>query len=318
MRVLVTGGAGFIGANLCRALAAAGHQPVVLDDLSTGSKENLASVPVELVVGSILDVATVDEVVRETDSVVHLAARASVPRSLADPVAAHAVNATGTIAVLDAVRRATTRPHVIVASSSSVYGANPTLPKHEGLMVAPISPYAASKLAAEAAALAYQRSFDVPVLALRFFNVFGPLQDAGHAYAAVVPAFVSAALEGRPIVVHGDGHQTRDFTFVGTVIAVLVDALTRGVTDAEPVNLAFGTRTEILDLARLVIEIAGVHVPIEHADPRPGDVRDSQADPARLLARFPGVDPVPLDEGVRATVEWYRGARTGQDAVGAQ
>src|SRR5262249_28671293 len=149
---------------------------------------------------------------------------------------------------------------VIVASSSSVYGANPTLPKHEELATLPLSPYAASKLATEAYALAYQHSFGVPTLAFRFFNVFGPLQPAGHAYAAVVPAFVSAALEGRPLTMHGDGKQSRDFTFVDTVTEVLADAVGRRVTSTSPVNLAFGTRTDLLTLVAELEAIVGTRL----------------------------------------------------------
>ncbi len=195
MKVLVTGGAGFIGANLCRSLADAPHVTgvVALDDLSTGRKDNLAGLSdVELVEGSILDADVLDQLVDGVSSIVHLAARPSVPRSLADPLATHRVNATGTMEVLEAARRHDLK-HVIVASSSSVYGANPTLPKREDMATLPVSPYAASKLAAESAALAYGRSFGLPVLAFRFFNVFGPLQAADHAYAAVVPTFVAAA-----------------------------------------------------------------------------------------------------------------------------
>src|SRR5262249_38428039 len=161
--------------------------------------------------------------------VVHLAARPSVPRSIQDPMATHRVNATGTMEVLEAARRAG-RPHLIVASSSSVYGANPGLPKHEQLATLPMSPYAASKLATRSYALAYQRSFDLPVLVFRFFNVFGPLQAASHAYAAVVPAFVSALLREEPLIVHGDGQQTRDFTFVETVARIIEAAIRRRVT----------------------------------------------------------------------------------------
>ena len=199
LNVVVTGGAGFIGANLCRALSGReGFGPVVaLDDLSTGHRSNLDGVGgVELVEGSILDARLLDEVVGPADAVVHLAARPSVARSIEDPLASHLTNATGTVAVLEAARRGG-RPHVVVASSSSVYGANPALPKREDMAARPVSPYAASKLAAESYALAYGASFGLPVLAFRFFNVFGPLQGADHAYAAVVPAFISAALAGR-------------------------------------------------------------------------------------------------------------------------
>src|SRR4051794_9960011 len=183
MRVVVTGGAGFVGANLCRALSAAGVTDVVaLDDLSTGFRSNLAGVPAELVEDTILDPGVLDRTFAGAAAVVHLAARPSVPRSVRDPLASHEANATGTMLVLEAARRAG-NPPVVVASSSSVYGANPTLPKTEDLVAMPMSPYAASKLATESYALAHSRSFGLPVLAFRFFNIFGPLQPAGHAYA---------------------------------------------------------------------------------------------------------------------------------------
>jgi UDP-glucose 4-epimerase len=306
--VLVTGGAGFIGANLCRELAGApGTGPVVaLDDLSTGNADNLADVDgVELVEGSILDAAVLGPLVAGASAVVHLAARASVPRSLEDPAATHEVNATGTLAVLEAARHAG-GPHVVVASSSSVYGANTTLPAGEDLAPLPLSPYAASKLAAEAYSLSYARSFSVPVLVFRFFNVFGPLQPAGHAYAAVVPAFMAAALEGAPVPVHGDGRQTRDFTFVGSVVRVITDAVGRGVTAPGPVNLAFGGRASLLDLIATLGDVLGHELATDFGPSRAGDVRDSQADQTRLRALFPDVEPVSLSDGLRATAQWFR------------
>ncbi len=195
---------------------------------------------------------------------------------------------------------------MIVASSSSVYGANPTLPKHEGLAPRPVSPYAASKLATESYALAWAASFGLDVLAVRFFNVFGPLQPAGHAYAAVVPAFVDAALAGRPLPVHGDGTQSRDFTFVGSVCAVLADAVARRVSDPEPMNLAFGTRVTLLEVIAELEAILGHSVDVEHQPTRAGDVPHSQADTTRLRSLFPDVEPVALAEGLRATVDWFR------------
>ena len=305
----MTGGAGFIGANLCRALAAdpAIAEVVALDDLSTGHRHNLEPIEgVGLVEGSILDRALLDRVFEGADAIVHLAARPSVPRSLTDPMASHLTNATGTMEVLEAARRGS-RPHVVVASSSSVYGANPTLPKREDMATMPASPYAAGKLAAEAATLAYGRSFGLPVLAFRFFNVFGPLQDAGHSYAAVVPAFIDAALRGDPLPVHGDGGQTRDFTYVGSVVAVLHDAVNRRVTALEPVNLAFGTRVSLLELIELIEKLVGAPLPRHHSGSRPGDVRDSQADQTRVRRLFPGIEPVGLEAGLRATVEWFEG-----------
>ena len=307
MRVVVTGGAGFIGANLCRHLLATDEieSVVVIDDLSTGARSNLDGLAVDLIEGSIVDVASLDAACEGADAIVHLAALGSVPRSVADPLASHLANSTGTAMVLEAARR-----HgglqVIVASSSSVYGANPSLPKHEGLATRPISPYAATKLATESYALAWAASYDLPVLAFRFFNVFGPLQAAGHAYAAVIPAFVDAALAGRPVTVHGDGMQSRDFTYVGSVVAVLAETLLTRRTAPEPVNLAFGTRVSLLDVLSELESILGREVAREHIDTRTGDVRHSQADTTRLLSMFPHVAPVPFADGLGATVEWMR------------
>jgi UDP-glucose 4-epimerase len=303
--IVVTGGAGFIGANLSRRLREQGNDVVVVDDLSTGDLENLRDLEVTLVEGTILDPEILDVAMQDASAVVHLAARPSVPRSITDPVASHLANATGTVEVLEAARRAGNL-HVVVASSSSVYGANPTLPKREDLATMPLSPYAASKLATESYALAYQHSFGLPALAFRFFNVFGPLQAAGHAYAAVVPAFVSAALEGRPLVVHGDGKQSRDFTYVDTVTEVIADAVARGVTSTSPVNLAFGTRTDLLSLIAELETILDMGVTVEHTETRAGDVKHSQADSTRLQELFPDVVPTALPDALRATVDWFR------------
>jgi UDP-glucose 4-epimerase len=308
MRVVVTGGAGFVGANSVRALLAstAVRAVVVVDDLSTGRRGNLDGLGgVELLRGSVLDEALLDDAFAGADAVVHLAARPSVARSLEAPAATHEINATGTLRVLEAARRAGGL-YTVVASSSSVYGDSVVLPKHEGLPPAPRSPYAASKLAAEAYTLSYGACFGLPVLALRLFNVFGPLQPAGHAYAACIPAFVSAALEGRPLDVHGDGRQTRDFTYVGTVADVLVDAVVRGVTSPRPVNVAFGSRRSLLDVIAALEEILERPVAVRHTTRRRGDVRDSQADHRMLGELFPHVAPVPFPDGLRATLQWAR------------
>ena len=309
MKVIVTGGAGFIGANLCRTLVATPgiDEVVALDDLSSGSRANLDDVDgVRLVEGSILDTGVLEEVVDGAGAIVHLAARPSVPRSIVDPVASHEANATGTLRVLEAARHHG-GPPVVVASSSSVYGANPELPKHEGLVPMPVSPYAVSKLATESYALAYAHSYGLPTLAFRFFNVFGPLQAPGHAYAAVIPAFLDAALRGEPLCVHGDGGQTRDFTYVGTVCSVLAEAALRPVTAPRPVNLAFGTRVSLLEVIDLLEEQLGHSVERRHTEPRVGDVRDSQADQTALRVLFPDVQPVPLAEGLATTIDWFRG-----------
>jgi UDP-glucose 4-epimerase len=208
--------------------------------------------------------------------------------------------------VLEAAREAAA--HVVVASSSSVYGNTEVLPKSEDLPTRPMSPYAVSKLATEAYALAHQTSFDLPTLVFRFFNVYGRLQAAGHAYAAVVPAFLDAALRSEPVTIYGDGLQTRDFTYVGTVSRVLTDAVVGQVTSDAPVNLAFGTRSSLLELVALVEELLGHPVERHHVAPRRGDVRDSQASSDRLRALFPNIAATALRDGLAETLAWFRRA----------
>lgn len=308
VKVVITGGAGFIGSNLARTLGQCSDidEIMVIDDFSFGFRENLEVAPrARLIEGSILDDGLLDQAFEGVDAVVHLAARSSVPRSIAHPVAAHDVNATGTLKVLEAARRSGS-PQVIVASSSSVYGATDVLPKHEGLATRPVSPYAASKLATEAYTLAWGHSYDLPVLALRFFNVFGPLQPPLHTYAAVVPSFIHAAIEGRPLPLHGDGTQSRDFTYVESLVRVLVDAIVRRVSHLEPLNAAFGTNVSLLAVIAELEDILSRSLPVVHLPTRVGDVKRSQADSAALLALFPDVQPVSLRTGLEATVEWFR------------
>jgi UDP-glucose 4-epimerase len=308
VKVLITGGAGFIGTNLARHLLGLDKidEVLILDDLSTGFRSNLDLVPdAHFIEGSILDLDLLGRVADGTDAIVHLAARPSVPRSIADPRAAHDVNATGTLNVLEAARTAGNL-HTIVASSSSVYGANPTLPKNEGLATRPVSPYAASKLAAESYTLAWQHSYGVPTLAFRFFNVFGPLQAAGHAYAAAIPTFIDAALNDRTIPLHGDGTQSRDFTFVDTVATVIARALIARTTSPEPVNLAFGSNITLNEVIKGISKLLGREVAVDHQPSRPGDVKHSQADNSALRALLPAIEPVPFTEGLRATVDWFR------------
>jgi len=306
MRVLVTGGAGFIGGNLCRRLL---NEPGVdevrvIDDLSSGHRSALEGLQVDLHEASILDQEALAAAAEGVDAIVHLAALGSVPRSVANPIASHEANATGTLMVLEAAR-ANNNAHVILASSSSVYGANPAMPKVETLQLMPMSPYAVSKVATEQYAMAYSKCYDLPVLPFRFFNVFGPGQMPGHVYAAVVPVFLDAALRGKPLPVNGDGEQSRDFTYVGTVVETITDALVRQVTGI-PTNLAFGTRTTLNELIGLIQDLVGFPVDIGYRDSRAGDVRHSQADGQLLSANFSNVDAIDLRTGLAETLQWMK------------
>ncbi|BEL09716.1 SDR family oxidoreductase [Actinoplanes sichuanensis] len=312
MRILVTGGAGFIGANLCRELLARpGVESVtVLDDFSTGSINNIDSLPVRVIRDTILHRETVWDLVDQNDSIVHLAAQPSVPLSIMDPLWSHEINVNGTVGILEACRKF--QKALVFASSSAVYGQSQKLPISEDDAAAPVSPYAANKLAAEAYALAYASTYRFPAVAFRFFNVYGPLQSPDHPYAAVIPSFIDAALHGRPLVIHGDGSQSRDFTYVGALVSVLADAALKTVASPAPVNLAFGTRTTIADLARKIERFIGRSIDIQFARSRIGDVRDSQADHRRLRALMPEAGDSPLDLGLRATIDWFKasGQRT--------
>lgn len=307
MRVLITGGAGFIGSNLARYFnrVTPATDVRVLDDLSTGREENLAGLNVDFTRGSILDYDLLASVTADVDAVIHLAAIGSVPRSIHAPRPSHDANATGTLNVLEAARALAVR-QVIVASSSSVYGSNQTLPKSEFDWTRPMSPYAVSKQATEGYAIAYGFSYGLKTLAFRFFNVYGPGQPADHDYAAVIPRFLDAALQGRPLVVHGDGLQSRDFTYVETVCATIFDAVEREIGSLDPVNLAFGTNTPLLELISRLETALGSDLEVEHVGPRVGDVRASQSDGVRLKQLFPAIEPVGLDEGLSRTIHWFK------------
>lgn len=306
MRVLITGGAGFVGSNLARYINQISPETrlYVLDDLSTGKLSNLDDVDVEFFEGPVANFELLTSLAARVDSIVHLGALGSVPRSIKDPVSSHVANLTGTLNVLEAARQHNV--HVIFSSSSSVYGANEKLPKSEFDWTRPMSPYAATKLGAEAYVLAYRNSYGLPAMVFRFFNVYGPYQSADHAYAAVVPRFVDAAMKNLPLQIHGDGLQSRDFTHVDTVCAALWGAVRQRLSLSDPVNLAFGTSTSILALIDILETALGDTVEHQFVDPRVGDVKASRADGIRLKELFPDLRPVSLAEGVASTVKWFR------------
>ncbi|MBI4543851.1 MAG: SDR family oxidoreductase [Gemmatimonadetes bacterium] len=308
MRYLVTGGAGFIGSHLAEELVNAGHRVVVLDDFSTGTRENLATVleALELVEGSIVDPEVCARASAGADVVFHQAALPSVPRSVREPHTTHEVNATGTLNLLVAARDAGVR-RVVYAGSSSAYGNAPELPKREDMEAAPLSPYAASKLAGEMYCRAFYEAYGLETVVLRYFNVFGPRQDPASQYAAVVPRFVSAALAGAPPVIYGDGEQTRDFTFVANVVRANLQAAAAAGVGGEIFNIASGERISVNELWRRIRELTGAELEPVHEPPRAGDVRDSLAslDKAERLDYQPAVG---LSEGLERTIEFFAAA----------
>jgi UDP-glucose 4-epimerase len=303
-RVLVTGGAGFIGSHLAERLAGTGHEVRVLDNLATGRRENLAEFgeAIEFVEGDVRSDEQVRRCVRGCELVFHQAAVPSVPRSVRDPVTSHAANVTGTLNVLLAARDEGVR-RVVFASSSSTYGANRELPAQERKPALPISPYAVGKLAAEGYCRAFSNVYGQETVALRYFNVFGPRQDPLSEYAAVIPRFITAMLAGSSPVIYGDGEQSRDFTYVdNAVTANLLAADAEGVA-GETFNVACGATISLNALLGELREITGVELEAVHEDPRPGDVRNSLADISRAREAL-GYEPsIDVREGLMRTVE---------------
>jgi len=304
---LVTGGAGFIGSHLCERLLKEGHGVRVLDNFFSGKESNLESLGgrVDLIRGDILDARVVSEAMKGVHIVFHEAALGSVPRSVADPITTHNVNITGTLNILLAAREACVR-RVVYASSSSVYGETAELPKHEGITPQPLSPYALSKLAGEHYIAVFNHVYGFEAVGLRYFNIFGSRQDPESQYAAVIPKFIMALLEGTPPVIYGDGLQSRDFTHVENVVeANLLASEAEGVS-GRAFNVACGGRYSLLDLLDRLKRIIGSDIEPIHEAPRAGDVRDSQASIEAARGVFGYSVKVDFDEGLRRTVEWYR------------
>ena len=304
MKYLVTGGAGFIGSHIARHLAMQGEDVTVLDNFSTGKHANINDLPVTLIEGDIVDASCVREAVKDVDIVFHQAALCSVERSMKDPTSTHLVNATGTLNVLEACRQEGVR-RVMFASSSSVYGNTQILPKDEKMIPSPISPYAISKLIGELYCKAYWEQFGLETVALRYFNVFGPRQDVGSDYAAVIPKFADALLSGKMPTIYGDGEQTRDFTYVENVVQANIAASQARFAAGSVINVACGERCGLLKLLLLIENILDMDVPPVFMEPRQGDVKHSLASidvAEKLLGYRPQVG---LEDGLRSTIEWY-------------
>ena len=305
---MVTGGAGFIGSHLVRALLDEGYDVRVFDNFSTGKRANLEEVAdrIDLIEGDIRDVHTVERAVGGVDLVFHQAALPSVPRSVKDPIASNEVNVSGTLNVLVASRDAGVK-RVVYASSSSVYGANPELPKHESMSADPVSPYAVSKLTAESYCRVFHRIYGLETVSLRYFNVFGPRQDPNSPYSGVIPKFVSWLNQGEPPRIEGDGEQTRDFTYVENVVRANLLASRACEVAGEVFNIACNARVSINELAGKLARLVCPEAAIEpiHVNPRPGDVRHSLAS-IEKAKRLLDYEPLAgFDEGLERTVEWF-------------
>jgi UDP-glucose 4-epimerase len=302
MRVLVTGGAGFVGTNLTLSLLEHGYDVKIFDDLSTGLEQNIPK-DAEFINASILDTSKLNNAIKECEVVVHLGARGSVPRSIKNPIATHDVNSSGTLNVLEAAR--SSGSHYIFSSSSSVYGSNMTLPKSEDMVLRPLTPYAASKMSGEALSLAYAKSYELPVSTFRFFNIFGPWQRPDHEYAAVLPKWISKCLKGDEIEVFGDGLQTRDFTYVGTVVNIILSCISKKILHPEPVNLAYGNNISL----NQVLEIMKLNFPnlkVKYLPPRKGDVLHSKNDPKLVKALYPDITLDKFEVSLQKTINWFK------------
>ena len=307
---LVTGGAGFIGSHLVERLLANGGRVRILDNFSTGARTNLPFAPkfrrqLEVIRADIRNLSALQRAARGARVIYHQAAMRSVPRSVKDPLGANDNNVTGTLHVLEAARRCKV-PRVVYASSSSVYGDRPELPKREDQPPAPISPYAVSKAAGEQYARVWTQLYGVETVGLRYFNVFGPRQDPASEYAAVIPRFILWALHGTPLEVHGDGEQSRDFTYIDNVVDANLAAASAPAAAGEAFNVGCGNRVSLLEIIGRLEKILGHPVARRHTPARAGDVPHTQADVSKAEKLMGYVPQVDFDEGFRRTVDYFR------------
>lgn len=307
MRYLITGGAGFIGSNIARRLVSLGENVVILDDFSTGKRENINDLlpKVELIEGDICDPRTVSKATKGVDFVLHHAAVVSVARSIDDPTCTNKVNVTGTLNCLIAAREAGVKKFVYAASSSA-YGDTPVLPKSEDMKASPTSPYGVSKLTGEMYCKVFNDVFGLPTVSLRYFNIFGPYQDPLSPYAAVIPIFATRILRGEPPLVYGDGNQSRDFTYIDNAVEANLLAIKSKDAAGMVFNVACGRRYTLNQLVEKIGEIIGKKIEPRYTDPRPGDILHSQGDISaarKILGYEPKID---FEEGLRRTIDWFR------------
>jgi len=306
---LVTGGAGFIGSHLTEELVRRGHAVRVVDSLITGKRQNIAHIPsVEFVEGDLADLDVARRAVRDIDYVLHQAAIPSVPRSVQDPITSNRANIDASLNILVAASDARVR-RVVYAGSSSAYGDTPTLPKVETMAPAPLSPYALQKLVAEQYCQMFTRLYGLETVTTRYFNVFGPRQDPSSPYSGVISLFISALVDGRQPTIYGDGEHTRDFTYVANVVDGVLRACTAAGASGEVINVATGGRISLNTLFTSLRTLVGARVEPLYAEPRTGDVKDSQADISKA-SRILGYSPtVSFDDGLQKTVAWYRASQ---------
>ena len=307
MRFVVTGGAGFIGSHIADALVNRGDEVVILDNLFSGSMENIRQIIdnplVEFIKGSINERKSLQQACKNADGIFHEAAMTSVPRSVKDPFVSNEVNITGTLNVLMAAHNCGVKK-IIYASSSSVYGDTPTLPKREDMIPNPKSPYAITKLTGEYYINVFHELYSMETVSLRYFNIFGPRQDPQSEYSAVIPKFITKTLHHESPVIYGDGTQTRDFTYVKDVVQANIQAMDS--TAQGVFNVAYGSRITIIELARIIMDALGEDLPFKYESPRSGDIHDSLADISAAMKAFGFAPEYTVTTALEETIAWYQ------------